>query len=332
MKRSTLAVSVIAMLITAPACSTQASQSPAPSSSTQSPAPLAATTVSQFDPQWMTLQTPQSWTESDRRITREFRQFGLRPVDESELPRQCNGCGVRPPTAFLTAYAPGEFDPAQVRGGEAVTVNADDDGFFRASQGSEDAVLAWRYAEDAWATVRGRTTITSEPARMVELARALRPAELTAIRLPVSIPQVPESMPLAEISVDDGEYGTTLIFTACGRTDVSGMSDCYGKADSMRVQVWPADGYSGHIQEEDSVPIRIGGAEGLYDANARRAAVQVQPGVLAVFQLDGPWSRPGQPSIAPKADFTTILEAVRWAPDPGDEQTWTPVTEWARTA
>jgi hypothetical protein len=92
--------------------------------------------------------------------------------------------------------------------------------------------------------------MTSEPDRMLELARAVRPMERTPIRLPLSLPNVPASMPLAEIHVDRGDYGTTLHFAACGRTDVSGTPDCYGQVDSMRVQIWPTDGYYGHIQEK----------------------------------------------------------------------------------
>jgi hypothetical protein len=53
------------------------------------------------------------------------------------------------------------------------------DGFFPAAQGSRDAMLTWLYAEDAWATVRGTTTTTSDLDRMLELGRALRPSERT---------------------------------------------------------------------------------------------------------------------------------------------------------
>ena len=278
----------------------------------------------------MTLALPSSWTESDRRITSQFQQFGLRPVDESELPRNCNGCGVKPPTAFLTAYSTGEFDPTEARAGEPMTVDADNDGFFLASQGSDDAVLTWQYADDAWATVRGRTTATSDPAHMVELARGLRPTDRTAIRVPLSIPGVPESIPLAEINVDRGAYGTTLSFAACGGTEIGGIPDCFGEADHMRVQIWPADGYYGHIRDRDSVPIRIGGRAGLYDAAANRAAVQVQPGMLVVFDLSGPFAKPGQPRIPPQVDLKEILATVVWAPDPANEPTWLPIADWVK--
>ncbi len=316
----------------APGCSTAgsptASSSLSASSSAQSPAAApvpAAVTVSQFDPQWMTLETPQSWNEVDRQITGAFQQFGLRPVDETDMPRKCNGCGVEPPTAFLTAYAPGKFDPTEARAGEPVAVNADGDGFFRASKDSEDAALAWEYADGAWATVRGRTTITSEPARMTELARALRPDDRSAIRLPLSIPRLPESLPLAEISVHRGVYGTKLHFAACGSTDIGATPSCYGKADNMRVQIWRADGYYGHIQEQRSIPVQIGGRDGLYDPASNRAAVQAQPGMLVVLELSGPW-KPVR--TKPQADLKDILATVVWASDPGNEQTWLPVADW----
>lgn len=328
-----MVVGMVAVAATA-GCSTEgsptASSSLSASSSAQSPAaaPLpASVTLSQFDPQWMTLETPQSWNEVDRRITGAFQQFGLRPVDETEAPRNCNGCGVNPPTAFLTAYAPGKFDPTEARTGEPIAVNADGDGFFRASTDSDDAVLAWEYADDAWATVRGRTSITSEPARMAELARALRPGARDAIRLQLSIPGLPESLPLAEISVDRGVYGTTLHFAACGSTDIAAIPACYGEADNMSVQIWRADGYDGHIQEKRSAPVQIGGRDGLYDPVSNRAAVQVQPGTLVVFELNGPW-KPQRSK--PQADLTDILATVVWASDPGNEQTWLPVSDWVR--
>jgi hypothetical protein len=266
---------------------------------------------------------PWNWEESDRRITRDFQQFGFRPVDETEMPRRCNGCGVKPPTAFLTAYAPGKFDTTDARTGEPVSVNTSNDGFFRANQGSEDAVLAWEYEPNAWATVRGRTTVTSERDRMLELAHAIRHAERTLIRVPLSLPGMPAPMSLAEIDVDRDDYRTNLQFGACGRTDVSGTPDCYGETDSLSVQIWPDDGYYGHIQEKNSVAIKIGGKDGVYAEH--EAAVQVQPGILVVFNLSGPF---GNPPTQPKANLKDILAGVAWAPEPGTETTWLPVSDW----
>lgn len=336
MTPSKFVVSAMVALAIVPGCSTKesptATSSQPASSSTQNPtaAAPAAMTVIQFDPQWMKLETPQSWTEEGRSITSVFQQFGLRPVDETELPRNCNGCGVNPPTAYLTAYAPGVFDPTEARTGDPVTVNTDGDGFFRASRNSDAAVLAWKYADDAWATVRGLTTITSEPARMTELARALRPGDRSAIRLPLSIPGLPTSLPLAEISIDRGRYGTTLHFGACGRTDIGATPECYVKADNMSVQIWPAKGYSGHIEEQGSVPMRIGGRDGLYDAVENRAAVEATPDMLVVFDLSGPAGTPGQTRPKPQSDLKEILATTVWASDPGNEQTWIPVDDWVK--
>jgi hypothetical protein len=268
---------------------------------------------------------PWNWEESERRITSDFQQFGFRPVDESELPRRCNGCGVKPPTAFLTVYAPGTFDPTEARTGQPVNVNANADGYFRASDGSADAMLAWQYEQDGWATVRGRTTKTSEVDRMLELANAIRPAERTPIRAPLSISGVPPPMSLAEIDIDRGDYGTALEFAKCGTTDVSGTPDCYGETDSMRVQIWPDDGYVGHIKEDNSVPIKIGGRDGIYADH--KAAVQVQPGMLVVFDLSGPFGNTPKP---PTANLKDILATFAWAPDPVNEATWRPVADWAK--
>ncbi len=325
MRLATITATVGVLLI-ASGCGTQS-----PPASPTSPDPAgspAARTASRFDPRWMALDAPPSWTESDRWISAEFQRFGLRPVGETELPRDCNGCGVEPPTAIVTAYAPGKFDPAAVRAAAPATVNADGDGVLGRSGDSDDAVLAWRYADDAWATVRGRTTSASDPGRMLELAHALRPAERTDIRVPVGIPGVPAPMALTQISVDRGRYGTTMEFGSCGRTDQGAVPECYGAADTLDVQIWPADGFAGHIEQQNAAPVRIGGRAGILDSTGRRAAVQVQPGILVVFELEGPFGQPGKPATAPLADLGEILPTVQWAPDPRNEKTWRPVADW----
>lgn len=288
------------------------------------------TTVIQFVPQWMTLATPASWTEPERRITAEFQQFGLRPAGENQLPPGCNGCGVEPATAILTAYAPGRFNPAIARTGEPVTVNADSDGFLRVAKDSGEAVLAWPYANGAWATLRARTDLTRNRDVMLELARALHPDEVTPIRLPLSMPGVPATMPLSEIYVDNRGYGTTLHFISCPRNDIGRTGDCFGEVDKMNVQIWPTDGYSGHITQRDSTPAKIGGRDGIYESTGRRAAVQVQPGMLVVAELQGPSGQPGQSLPNPGSNLKDILATLTWASDPGNPQTWASVADWVR--
>lgn len=153
-------------------------------------------------------------------------------------------------------------------------------------------------------------------------------SDRVAIRLPLGIPALPASLPLAEISAVRDTYGTTLIFAACGKTDIGAIPDCYGGADNMRVQIWPTDGYYGHIDEQDSVPVQIGGRDGLYEPASNRA-VQVQPGTLVVFALSGPCAEPGEPRTKPQSDLKEILAKVTWAAKPGDQQTCIPVADWA---
>lgn len=328
MRLATIAASVGVLLI-ASGCGAQSPPaSPASSGSAATAVSSAARAASQFDPRWMTLDLPPSWTESERRITNAFQQFGLRPVGETEPPRNCNGCGSEPPTAFLTVYAPGTFDPAEVRAAAPTTVNTDGDGLLGLAGDSDDAILAWPYADGAWATVRGRTTTTSGPDRLLGLASTLHPAERTAIRVPVAIPGVPAPMSLTEISVDRGRYGTKMEFGTCGRTDHGAIPDCYGAADTLDVQIWPDDDFAGHIGEQNAAAVQIGGREGILDANGRRAAVQVQPRMLVVFDLGGPFGQPGKPATPPGADLKEILATVQWAPDPGNEQTWAPISDW----
>lgn len=328
-RRLAAVVALGVVLVVVAGCGTQEPAAPPPQASstptTTSAAPVPPAVVSQIDARWMGFDTsqPWNWEEQDRRITSDFQQFGLRPLDETELPRGCNGCGVGPPTAFVTVYTPGKFDAAEAQTGQPVRVIGDD-GFFRPSEGTEDAVLAWQYADNAWATVRGRTSTTSELDRMLDLARTVRPNERSPIRLPISFTTMPTDMPLAEINIDHGDYGTSLHFAPCGKTDVNGSAKCRADSEWLRVQIWPTDDSYGHINEQRAVPWKIGGKDGMYDKAVNQAAVQVQKGMLDVFEMGGP----GQ--TMPRPQLPGILAAVAWPPDPGNEANWPIVADWAK--
>jgi hypothetical protein len=265
---------------------------------------------------------PWNWEDSDRKITKDFQQFGFRPAGETELPRGCNGCGEQPATARVSIYVPGKVDPADPRTGQPVGVSGRD-GFFRPSDGSQDAILTWQYADNAWATVRGTTTATSNVDRLMELARALRPDDRTPVRVPLSLANLPATMPLAEVGTEPAPYGTTLLFGACEPTGIP--PECTDKSDHLRVQIWQADGYSGHINEQNAVAVKIGGKDGKYDKRSSEAAVQVQAGMLVVFSLS---DSEGFPNAA--AQLEDILANVAWAPDPGNKATWQAVTDWTK--
>jgi hypothetical protein len=334
-------MSVLAvMLACATGCSSQsepaATSSQASPSTTESPtAPAPAGVASQIDARWIGLETgqPPQWDESDRQVTRDFQQFSVRPVDEThaEFLRGCNGCGEKPPTEFVTAYASGKFDPADARKGQPVTVNGVE-GFFRQSDGTEDGMLAWPYADNAWATVSGRSKATMELDPLVKLASSVRPTERTPIRLPLSLAHLPATMPLASIQNQHDPYPTIVRFDACPVAGYQApVPECAHTTDTLEILIWPTDRYFGHFSEEGAVPMTIGGKQGLLSKNRHEAAVQITPDRLVVFELSAPFKIPAEKNPRPPAtNFDDILAGVEWAPDPGNEATWHPVSDWAK--
>jgi hypothetical protein len=338
--RRLAAVIAIVGVILAAGCTPRPTAEPSPQASPSaaiSSVTPASTTVSQFDARWMGLtpNQPQGWKELNRLITAKFQQFSLRPADETERRFNCNGCA--PWTVDLTAYAPGKFDPTEARAGQPVTVNGDGDGFLTEDPVNHTATLTWPYADDAWATVTGSTTATTQLDRMVELAHALKPAERTPIRLPMRMPDVPANMPLAEINVDGtGDYGRIVTFAPCGSQVNGGAGDCVRQpgVETMSVHIWPSDRVDWYFEEAEAMPMTIGGKDGFFDdalhGAGDHAAVQVAPGMLVVFDSGvGDVYRTGDPP-QPPTRLKMILASLEWAPDPGDETTWLPVSDWAK--
>lgn len=333
-RRPAAAIAVLGVFL-AVGCSSQHAADPSPQASSPSAATTtvasASTIVRQFDARWMGLtpNRPQGWKELNRTITAEFQQFSLRPVDETERRFNCNGCA--PWTVDLTTYAPSKFDPTEARTGQPVNVNGEGDGFLTEDPVTRTATLTWPYADDAWATVKGLTAATTQPDRMVELAHALKPAERAPIRLPLSMPDVQANMPLAEINVDGtGDYGTIVAFDPCGPR---GARWCDRRPDkeSLEVHIWPSGRVDWHFEEEEAVPLKIGGKDGLFDdalnGAGDHAAVQVARGMLAVFDCGvGDVHRAGDPP-QPPTRLKSILASLEWAPDPANEVSWAPVSD-----
>jgi hypothetical protein len=328
----------VAVVVAAVGCGSH-SETPEPSpqasssanSSSGAPTPPAPTVSSLFDPRWfgVTPAQPNGWEELNRTITGDFQQFDFRPVNETEMRRRCNGCA--PWTATLTAYAPGKFDPTDAQTGQPVSVNGDDDGFFRPldeADKTKDAMLAWQYADNAWVTAVGMTSTTSGLDQLLELARALKPAERTPIRLPLSLANLPDDIPLAQIDVDTHrdepgklDYGTRIDFAACGLTDIGASRGCRSAAESLSVYIVPRDYRepSGGVNH-NVVPVKVGGKDGLYDESSFRVSVQLQPGMLVEFEPGG----------RERCEVLDILANVAWAPDPGNEATWPVVADWTK--
>jgi hypothetical protein len=250
---------------------------------------------------------------------------------------------VNPPTAEVTVYAPGKFDPSAARTGQPVDVNGRG-GFFGAAQRGfptvdpsgffDSMLLTWQYAENAWATVRGMTTTTSEHDRMLELARALRPTERTPVRAPLSLANVPARMPLVSVETSylpingpSSDYGTTLDFSPC--VTLTKAQDCMEKGKqtgSIGVRIWHRDGYDEDRSRyhEEEVARKIGGKDGRFDRSVCWAAVQVQKGMYVEFTCSS------QRGTVLTKEFDDVLNSVVWAPDPGNDATWRPVSDWAK--
>jgi hypothetical protein len=273
-----------------------------------------------------------NWELIDREITPTFQQFGVRPLESTEIPRVCNGCGEHPATAVLTAFAPGKFDAADARSGQPVNVNGRE-GFFRPSVGIEDAILTWSYADDAWATVHGLAPDTSELDATVELAGDLRPAERIPVRLPLSFANVPGGMPLSSIHAQHGRWPTIVRFSTCQPPGYRVPApECADTTDSLSILIWPNDHLfetfeddEVHTFHDDAVPISIGGKDGLYNKTSNEAAAQIRPGMVVEFELGGPDSG-GRATT----NLEDILGGIAWASDPGNELTWPAVADWVK--
>ncbi|SEH73692.1 hypothetical protein SAMN04489835_3472 [Mycolicibacterium rutilum] len=279
---------------------------------------------------------PWNWVDLERHITPDFQLFGFRPTDETGTPSPCQGCGVNPPTAYVKVYAPGRFDPATVRSGQPVDVDGRA-GFFRPfgentapePDGFRDATLTWEYADDAWATARGLTPVTAGRDRLLELARALRPDERTAVRAPLRLGAVPPQLPLVHVHTTyqpiyspDSDVGTVLGFGPCVTlTKEQKCRDEAAPTGSLSVRILDRDEFTdgSHRAEVDRA---IGGRAGRYDGSLFWAAILLAPGVYVQFDMDPPGESRSTET------FERVLNSVAWAPDPGTQADWPPITDW----
>jgi len=327
-------VSVLGALVAVTGCAKDTTDTQPPSSTAGSDAAAALTTAVLIDPQWMGLGTSSLWNWEliDRKITPDFQQFGVRRLESTETPRRCGGsCGEHEPTAILMAFATGKFDPTEARAGQPVDVNGRE-GFFRPSLGDKNAVLTWSYADDAWATLHGRSPDTSELDVMVALAGDLRPTERTPVRLPLSLTKAPAGLPLASITDQHDDWPTIVEFSACQpRGYLNPPPECVDPTGSLSIRIWPKDD-SFEATDDDEFPswregavgMTIGGKDGLYNQASRKAGIQLRPEMVATFELGDPDGDP-----RPTANLEDILATVEVPADPGNEETWPLVANWA---
>jgi hypothetical protein len=320
------AIAVLGVVVSVAGCAQQSTDT---SATANSPAPPAA---NQVDARWMGLGTSSLWDWElvDRKITPDFQQFGVRRLDSTEKPRSCGSCDGHVPTAILMAFSPGSFDPTEARSGQPVKVDGRD-GFFRPSAGDENAVLTWSYADDAWATLHGRSPDTSELDVMVALAGDLRPTERTPVRMPLSLTKVPAGMPLSSITGQHSDWPTIVEFSACRpRGYRIPPAECTDPNGTLSIKIWPKDD-SFESTDDDQFPswtdgaiaTAIGGTDGLYNAASSEAGVQIRPEMVATFEIADPDGGP-----RPTTNLQDILATVQLPTDPGNEETWPLVEDW----
>jgi hypothetical protein len=123
----------------------------------------------------------------------------------------------------LTVFRPGAYDPATLTGAEQTTVGerpAKWHGSYTppASAGSTNQLLAWQYADDAWALLRIYSVETSV-GELRTLAAGLTMSEATPAKMPFTMSYVPAGYRPVEVAmhtiptesgvvgIHDGDYG-----------------------------------------------------------------------------------------------------------------------------
>ncbi|MEV7629910.1 serine/threonine-protein kinase [Actinoplanes sp. NPDC089786] len=106
------------------------------------------------------------------------------------------------PAGTLTVYRPGAFDPAGLDGTERVTVGgrpARWDETYPTTPNNTDRMLAWQYADNAWATIQ--TVRDGQPSfdQLRSLAGGLRTGGSVVARLPFRLTYVPKGYQAVEV-------------------------------------------------------------------------------------------------------------------------------------
>jgi hypothetical protein len=202
----------------------------------------------------------------------------------------------------------------------------------------DSVMLVWEYADNAWATVRGMTAMSSDFDRMLQLARAVRPDERTPVKVPLSLGFVPAQMPLVSIHTDympvyspTSDYGTTLWFGPC--VTLVKARECSDKSDqtgSLGVQILRRDEYR-ETYVMHLVDRQVGGMPGKQDVQYPLAQVLLQRGYVE-FNVNprGGLESAQEQDDAARQQLDEVLDHVTWVADPSDDRTWQPVTDWVK--
>ena len=129
----------------------------------------------------------------------------LRVADPTSVSTAYQTAGVflgDEPVGALTVYRPGAFDPGSLDGTEPITVSgraARWDETFPTSPNNTDRLLAWQYADNAWATVQLSQDDQPSYEQVRSLAGGLRTTEPVVARLPFALSYVPKGYQAVEV-------------------------------------------------------------------------------------------------------------------------------------
>ncbi|WP_250000219.1 hypothetical protein [Actinoplanes sp. M2I2] len=251
--------------------------------------------------------------------------------------------------AFLTVYRPGAFDPKGIEKGTELTVAG-----RRAVQATlpgeldpakapapGNKLLAWEYADNAWATVTSQSNIAAEPsfADLGTLIPGLKPDQPRPATLPFTVGHVPDGYQAIQVAshaaiglggiylARDGIYGAVEYGRKAPRT--TGLTKPWEQGAAARrsgtftITVLPS--------EKTNSPAEAGKTQ-CFKWHA--CTIWSADGKLAIEVSAGGAGTPSRnrtpaPTDLPDAELTKIAESVKLA-DLEKDSTWTPASQAVR--
>jgi hypothetical protein len=250
--------------------------------------------------------------------------------------------------AFLTVYRPGAFDPQGIEKGTELTVAG-----HRAVQATTqvyserpavpggDKLLAWEYADNAWATVTSQSNDADEPsfADLGTLVPGLKQSPARPATLPFTVGYVPGGYQAVQVSshasiglggvnlARDGVYGAVEYGREAQPT--TGLTKPWEQGQGGRpsgtftITVLPV--------EKANTPVEAGKTQCFkWHACSVTSADGKVVTEIAAGGVGTP-SRNGKPSPTdlPDAELTKIAESVQLA-DVANDRSWTPAAKAVR--
>jgi hypothetical protein len=250
--------------------------------------------------------------------------------------------------AFLTVYRPGAFGPKGIEKGTELTVAG-----HRAVQATTqvyseppavpggDKLLAWEYADNAWATVTSQSNDADEPsfADLGTLVPGLKQSPARSATLPFTVGYVPDGYQAVQVSshassglgginlARDGIYGAVEYsreaLPATGLTKPWEQGEQAPPSGTFTITVLPG--------EKANAPVEAGKTECFkwHACSVMSADGKVMIEIAAGGAGTPSRSRTPSPADLPDAELTKIATAVELA-DVANDRSWTPAAKAVR--